>query len=207
MGKPTSTWMRISACPPVRISLDALGVTVEPFCLFLEKQAFADLSHLRARFADYEICLLGSEDMPEIATIPERSISESDYQKRLRKGHVCCGAKHRSEIVAFTWADMKRCDAVLKPFTLKQEEAYLYDAFTRTPYRGKGLAAYLRWWSYGELARRGKLDLYSFSQYFNTPAIRFKRKLNATIICLGLYVCILNRFSLRLFLKKGSVPF
>jgi hypothetical protein len=202
-AKMNTLWMQLSAWPPVRKCLDRLGMKVVPFFLFLERLSFADLSPLSQRFGDYETGLLGPRDMAAVAAIPGRDTTpEAVYQKRLKAGNICCGTRHRGDLVAYTWADMERCDSILYGFSLKPKEAYLFDAFTTESYRGRGIAPYLRWHSYRELAQLDKVDLYSYSLYSNAPAIRFKRKLNAQIVGVGIYTQFLNRPTRGLLLRK-----
>ena len=64
----------------------------------------------------------------------------------------------------------------------------MFDAYTVPAYRGKGLAPLMRYRSYQELYNLDKHKLLSFSDYYNTPAIRFKEKLKAKPLELRLAV-------------------
>ena len=75
------------------------------------------------------------------------------------------------------------CDYELGP-----GEAYLYDAFIAPDFRGRSLAPYMRAESYKHLRRVGRHTFYSISDYFNSPAIKFKEKLNAEAIRLYLQI-------------------
>ena len=63
------------------------------------------------------------------------------------------------------------------------------------PYRGKNLAPYLRYKSYEMLKEMGRDKLYSISEYFNSPAVKFKQKLNAKKLKIILFINLFNKFS------------
>ena len=197
-------WMRISACKPVRRGLDTLGMSVVPYYLFLEKKSFADLSHSGKHLRGYKTGLLGPEDMALVAAIPGRQVPEPVFQKRLQRGDICCGIKHEGVLVSFVWAAMDAAEAYFGRMPMKPTEAYLFDAFTRVDYRGRGLAPFLRWHLYGELEKRGRVDLYSYSLYSNRPAVRFKRKLNARTIAWGLHIQALNHYHFNLQMGRDA---
>jgi ribosomal protein S18 acetylase RimI-like enzyme len=71
---------------------------------------------------------------------------------------------------------------------LKNNEAYLWNMYTKESYRGRNLAPYLRYKSYEMLKEMGRDVIYSISDSFNTPAIKFKEKLNAEEVKHILYV-------------------
>ena len=87
-------------------------------------------------------------------------------------------------------------------FPLKDNEAYLFDAYTLMHFRGKGLAPYIRYQCYKELAKSDRHKLFSISNYFNTPSIKFKNKLNAKFLELRLSVELFRKWSFDLHLKK-----
>ena len=66
--------------------------------------------------------------------------------------------------------------------------------YTVPAHRGKRLAPYLRYQSYRRLAREGMTRLYSISDAFNTPSIRFKQRLGARFVKLGVSVTLFNRW-------------
>ncbi len=96
--------------------------------------------------------------------------------------------KNKERIVGFTWADFGAINDSACDYQLGPGEAYLYDAFIAPEYRGRSLAAYMRAESYRHLRRAGRHAFYSLSDCFNTPAIRFKQKLNAEITRLYLQI-------------------
>ena len=69
-------------------------------------------------------------------------------------------------------------------------------------YRGKGIAPYIRYQLYKELTKLGRNKLYSISDFFNAPAIKFKKKLNAKSHKLILFIEIFNKWRFSLLIKK-----
>jgi GNAT superfamily N-acetyltransferase len=70
---------------------------------------------------------------------------------RLNQGEICGTAWFNSEIVSYCWVAFRQAEVgeINRIISLRDNELYLYDAFTRPEYRGKGffpalLAAVLR---------------------------------------------------------------
>ena len=96
-------------------------------------------------------------------------------------------------MVVFNWANPNESSGSLCRFSLEAHEAYLYDAFTVHAYRGNRLAPYVRYQTYRYLSNLGMTTLYSISDALNTPSIKFKKKLNARIVKLGVSVKLFGR--------------
>ncbi len=109
-------------------------------------------------------------------------------QQRLDKGHLCIVLKQQQQIVGYTWVDFKEVNDSVCDIELQPGEVYLYDAFIAPEYRGRGLASYMRVECYQQVRRAGADIFYSISDYFNSPAIRFKQKLHAKFVRLYLDV-------------------
>ena len=105
--------------------------------------------------------------------------------------------------MAFTWCNLTQCLSEGYSFPLNDEEAYLFDAYTASDLRGQGLAPALRYRLYEELARLGRTKLYSISERFNTPAIRFKLKLGAKLLKSDWYVTLFKKWH---FGRRGQRP-
>lgn len=107
---------------------------------------------------------------------------------------LCFGIQKHQEIMAFSWANLDRCHWGISPFKLKKDEAYLFDTYTYKKYRGMNLAPYLRHQFNRYLAENGRTRLYSFSEYFNKPAVNYKRKVKSRIVSLFFYVNLFKKF-------------
>ena len=192
-------WVKIRYSAFLRLIFDGLtmiGIRISLFYIVLEGLFDENLLNIEKGFNGYDVGYLGAEDMKELSVIPgpDRSFSEEDLLLRLKQGNKCLGIKYKGRIAAFTWFDLGEFKLGFFRFSLKENEAYLFDAYTLMSFRGKGLAPYMRYRSYKELAKLGKNKLYSVSECFNTPSIRFKMKLNAKIIELYLYVEIFKKW-------------
>lgn len=170
--------------------LKKVGIRIEPYYIILEGLFNRSLPQLETGLEGYSIGFLGPEDMKAISVsaIPDRNTTEAFLLNRLKRGNRCFGAKHRGKVAAFTWYGGKQCNFHGRIFPLKENEAALFDAYTLKSHRGKGIAPYIRYRLYKELANLGKDILYSDSDFFNTPSIRFKTKLNAKLLELRLCV-------------------
>ncbi|MEA3487357.1 MAG: hypothetical protein U9R20_06845 [Thermodesulfobacteriota bacterium] len=171
------------------------GVWIYPYYLIMEG-LFGGSPRVPKTASPLNIRFLDPEDMAQIAAIPERNIREPVLQQRLLEGKRCLGMLDGKTVVAFTWCDLESCHFRGRPFPLAENEAYLFDAYTSKECRGTGVAPYLRYRLYEELAKMEKTYLYSITVRSNKPALRFKLKLNARIIGRGLSVMLLKRWHL-----------
>ena len=165
-------------------ALNKVGIKTTLYYVFEEELFEENPQHVKSEFDEYEICSLGPQDMQAIsaAAIPDRKESEDYLLQRLKRGPKCLGVKYRGKIVAFSWYDLTQCNFGGHIFTLKANEACLFDAYTLSSHRGKGLAPLVRYEVYKELSKLGRNILLSSSDFFNVSAIRFKRKLNAKLL-------------------------
>ncbi len=146
-------------------------------------------------YNNFEFTELGLQDMPALDRFDGRSIRKETLQKRIKQGHKCFALKTDGSIAAFTWCNPNEIHHYkLSSRTLKQREAYLYDAQTHYNFRGRNLAPYLRYKSYYALNLMGFDILYSCSDYFNRPAIRFKQKLNARFLSIGMNLNLIGLY-------------
>jgi hypothetical protein len=184
-----------------------VGIRISPYYIVLEGLFDGNQSDLEKGFDGYDIGFLGPQDMKEISVIPgpDRVFSEEKLLLRLKEGKKCLGVKYRGEIVAFTWFDLVECSSMFYRFSLKKDEAYLFDAHTLMSFRGKGIAPYTRYQCYKELAKLGRDKLFSISECFNTPSIRFKMKMDAKLLELGLFVELFKKWRFNSRLKRYRV--
>lgn len=179
-----------------------------PFYLYQEGISEKCYTTLRDGFGDYEIDFLKPEDMKEIASFLRKhgSSSEKELLIRLNNGHKCYGAKYHNKIVAFTWCNFVSCHSILYSFPLKKNEAYLYDAYTTKSFRGKGIAPYLRCQLYKILRELDRQIFYSISILPNKPALKFKSKLDARPLMLGVYIRLFKRWDWSWKIKNYCYP-
>jgi hypothetical protein len=171
------------------------GLFIEPYLVFQEGLFGKKPEEFTLEFGEHETTFLNPEDMKKIDQIDGRGENEATLRKRLEKGNKCFAVKIGGKIVGFTWCNFDTFNH--RPqyeFKLKENEAYLFDAFILRAYRGLNLAPLMRLRCYQELEKMGRSVLYSVSYYFNTPAIRFKKKLYAQAVNLCLYIRLGKRF-------------
>ena len=187
--------------------LRKIGLEVIPFYLYEEGLFGGIWKGHKDDFDEYEIGFLNPQDMKEIAALSRGDwSSEEKLLARFNEGQKCFGVKYQGKIVAFTWSNFESCHDPLYKFPLRDDEAYLWDAFTVPSFRGKGIAPYLRFRFYKELETLGRNKSYSISLYFNKPAINFKKKLNARPILLGINLASPRKRYLSLKLKSHYCP-
>jgi hypothetical protein len=192
-------WIKFKYSHILRFFFDCvskLGVRISPFYIF-EEIFYSQSAPVQFEgFEEYEIGFWGPKEIQSMALIPGRRYSEKDLLDRLRDGHLCFGLKKNGEPVAFSWCNLKEFSFKWDRFPLKADEAYLFDSYTCVGYRGKGIAPYLRYHFYREIEKIGRTKLYSMSDFFNTPAVNFKKKLNARKKKLNLHVEFFGRWNI-----------
>src|SRR4030043_247978 len=186
--------VRYSPLPRIFIDgLNKLGIQIHLIYLIREGITGGIPRQQQDGLEGYEVGLLEAKDMTEMAQIPYRPLSYAELQNRLKDGNLCLGAKRDGRLVAFTWCNLIWCKSEGVLFPLNDDEAYLFDAYTASDLRGQGLAPALRYRLYEELARMGRTKLYSISERFNAPALRFKLKLGAGILNSGWHVTLFRK--------------
>jgi hypothetical protein len=177
----------------VRYILMRLGIEFSPYYLFLERINETDIPDIKGVSEDYTCEFLGPEYMKEIGAINYAGFTENKLLALLKAGQKCIALKNKNEIACFMWINFTEFSYKSTVVKLKSNEAYLWFMYTMESYRGKNLAPYLRYKSYMALSEMGRNRLYSISDYFNSPAVRFKKKLNSRRLKLILYIQIFNK--------------
>ena len=85
---------------------------------------------------------------------------------------------------------------------LDDDEVYLFAAFSNPDYRGQGLAPLMRSAGYAALRNRGKSRFYSYTEFFNTPARRFKEQLGERNELLRLHIDLFGKWSKTMTLRR-----
>ena len=189
----------------MRILFDAvskLGLRVTPYYLVQEGQWGNGLPELEENYSEYEARFLAEADMVFLGRIPGRAISEDDLIQRLKRGHYCLALLNEGNVIAFNWINPFECSGQLCSFPLHPDEAYLYDAYTIPAYRGKRLAPYLRYQTYKSLANIGIGKIYSISEALNTSAVKFKKKMDAKFIKLGVSISLFKMYNVNFGLRE-----
>ncbi len=179
----------------VRNKLITIGIDFSPYYWFQEGINMTKIPEIAGNAADYSAISLGPEDMEELTKIDKGwSGSEKKIPGLLDGTEKCIALKYKDEIAAFMWINLKEFKYKSIVIPLKSNEAYLTYMFTDERYRGKNLAPYLRYKSYEMLRAMGRDVFYSISIAFNTPAVKFKEKLDAKKVKLMMVIQLFNRF-------------
>lgn len=180
-----------------------VGLWVEPFYYVREALPAEIPEHLTKLPEGFEFSVLGRDDVLAIGRLEERKgyVDERHMVDNLDKGDACLGVKCHGKIVAFTWYSLVRSDKIY-PVTMKENEAYLYDMYVLKAYRGSNIAPTLRYRSYEVLSRMGCDTFYSLTEFSNSASIRFKQKLGAQPVLLGIHIRIVNKYRVTWVLRR-----
>jgi hypothetical protein len=153
---------------------------------------------------NFQFATFGLDDVMAISRMPERAdyVYKKYVIENFIKGDLCLGIKCQGEIVAFTWVNLKKCHSKFYPAEMGSNEAYLYDMYVLKKFRCKNLATALRFKNYEVLRGMGRNIFYSITERSNAASFRFKQKLGAEVVFLGLYVEILGKFRKRWVLRR-----
>lgn len=182
--------------------LSRIGIEITPYYLFQEGINITEIPEIRGEVTDYSFELLGPEDMKIIGAINFVRFSEIKLLSLLNAGEKCIAIKHKDEIAAFMWINFTEFNYKSTAVRLKNNEAYLYFMNTMESYKGKNIAPYLRYKSYEILNEMGRDKLYSISDYFNSPAVKFKAKLNSKKLKLIIDIQIFKKLHWNFTLKS-----
>ena len=171
--------------------LRGLGLRIEPYYLVLERPGAAAPDP----GPDYAFAALGPGDAEAIAALSTEHGDAARLRDLMARGRRCSGVRYRGALAAVSWIDLEVCGFPgHEIFRLAADEGYLFGTHIAEAHRGRGLAPYLRIRCYQVLAGLGRTRLYSVSDRFNTPALRFKQKLGAEIAGAGLHVELFGRW-------------
>ena len=179
-----------------------IGIHITFFYLVEEGLHHQTIPFDNNEFADYSLEYLKKNDLDVLCSIPERLYKKEFLINRIKNGSNCLVVKKDEKLVGFTWFNLSECDSILYKFPLKENEAYLFDAYVLMDYRGGKIAPYIRYQCYKELKKLNRTILYSISDLLNKQSINFKKKLNAKFSLLLLYINLFNRLKFSRQIKK-----
>ena len=193
----------------LRILHDGLlkvGIQISFFYL-VEERLYKEIPKFELdQFPGYHLVFLEENDITELCSIPERTISKEKLLRLMKKGCTCLCLKKENDLVAFTWVNPDECTYGTYKLSLKENEAYLFDSYTLIKYRGNNLAPFIRYQCYKELNKKGKNILYSISEAVNKQSINFKKKLGARFVLLGLRISLFKKLNysrtLKIFIRS-----
>ena len=155
----------------------------------------------------FELGFQTSDNIEEILLV-DPEISREKVERWFSEGKLCFGARDDGRLVGEMWCDLKEFNFPPNLRELEEDEAYLYAARVANDYRGKNLAPLMRSACYAALREMGRLRFYSYTDYFNYPARRFKEKLGVRSEALRLHLDLFGKWSATWTLKRytGKEP-
>lgn len=187
----------------LRDYLKKLRIEITPF--YWMKETIPDKMQVQLEddLKDYEFLFFGPEEIAAVRNLPELDRINKDYITNLvKEGKRCYGAKYKGEITAFSWFDLDKSCTRFYPVQMKNNEVYLFYMYVVEAFRGKNIAPVLRYKLYSILKDMGRDTGYSVTESFNTPSLKFKEKLKAQYVFLGLYVNFFKKYERRWILRK-----
>jgi hypothetical protein len=178
----------------LRNKLAKIGIEITPYYWVEEGISNLEIPTIKGELSEYFVEFINAKDIKLIVE-NARGYSEEELISWLDHGKSCLALKHLNEIVAFFWINFKECTFEPCRFSLKSNEVYLADMFTMESHRGKNLAVFLRFKSYEILKNMGRDKIYSVCEFFNSSAIKYKKKLKGKIIKLVLYIRLFHKLS------------
>ncbi|PKN65644.1 MAG: hypothetical protein CVU54_18590 [Deltaproteobacteria bacterium HGW-Deltaproteobacteria-12] len=148
------------------------------------------------------ISILTRDDMEFLGNHEESNVTPEELIQWLEKGRICLAFRYKSEIVSYSWCDLKFLEFKGRTIALKRNEAFLFNARTFKAFRGKNLAPYVRNELGRFLKKRGTDRFLSITLWSNTASMKFKQKLDARPTALFLYVGLFRRFHLHIRLRN-----
>ena len=152
----------------------------------------------------FEFSVFGPEDIAVIAAHPERAnyVTAEYVLDNHRSGDTCIGLKRQGVIAAFCWFSLEANRSRCNPAKMRAHEAYLYDLYVFEAFRGRHLALALRYKTYEMLRGLGRTVCYTVTDSANTASLRFKQRLGARVLFLGLTASVFGRCERTFVLKR-----
>jgi hypothetical protein len=173
----------------------ALGANITPFYLSQKEIRGTSEDTEQTLPPDISIRFLNEKDVKTIAAMPGREAPEEPSCQRLSDGMWCLGLFEGKQLVSFIWCNLRDCTYKGNKFTLKADEAYVEGLYTLPGHRGRSKAFLLENHTFNVLAAHGRTKIIGATERFNTPAVRYRRKLKTKIIASGIYVELFRRWS------------
>lgn len=184
----------------IRNSLVRYGFDIDPIYWVLEGSEKCEPPKIKGDASEYSLEYL---DLEELKLIGQKlgNAQAEDMLQGFQNGQKCIGLRHKKEIAAFMFIEIKEFKYKGTSKLLKENEAYLLNMYTFDSFRGRNLAPYLRYESYRLLKEIGKDRVYSITAFFNKSSIKFKDKLKAKNLKLYLYIVLFKKYHKRINLK------
>jgi len=178
--------------------LRRVGVTIELFLTVREGENPTDFDQTHCIFS---LGFLTAAEVDELIRF-SGGTSREELCDWFREGKLCYGVRDGPLLIARMWCDLTEFSFPPNFRRLADDEVYLFAASAHPDYRGRNVAPLMRGACYASLRKMGRTRFYSYTDYFNTPARRFKAKLGARDEALKLHVDLFGKWSKTMTLKR-----
>ena len=175
-----------------------VGIRIDPFTTVCEGETPVELAQPSSDYSFGFLTTANTEDLIRLEPGTDREKLNAWFQA----GKLCFGVWDDSRLIGKMWCDLDEFNYPPNYRELASDEVYLYAAFTDPEYRGEGLAPLMRAAGYASLRELGYRRFYSYTDYFNTAARRFKAKLGAREECLRIHIDLFDTWSKTLTLRR-----
>lgn len=200
LGATRKRSFRKRILPAILRRLRRIGIRIDPFFTVREGETPVNFDQTHD---DFSFGFLTAANIDELVRF-EPGTERDKLHNWFREGKLCYGVRNASPLVAKMWCDLKEFNFPPNYRKLENDEVYLFAAYVHPDYRGQNLAPLMRTACYASLREMGHTRIYSYTDYFNTAARRFKAKLGARDEALRLHVDLLGKWSKTLTLRRYS---
>ena len=175
-----------------------IGIRIDPFMTVREGESPVEIADSPDSYSFGFLSAANVEDLIRL----EPGTDREKLNAWFREGKLCYGVWDNARLIGKMWCDLHEFNYPPNRRKLADEEVYLYSALTDPEYRGKGLAPLMRARAYAALREIGCSSFCSYTDFFNTPARRFKAKLGAREEALRVHLGLFGKWSKTLTLRN-----
>lgn len=183
--------VRIRVFPAILRRLGRMGMRLEPFFTVREGEF---QQPLKTADSDFRFSFVDEDEFETVVEF-ERTVDRQTLRSWLDEGRRCFAVWDGPRMVASMWCDFQEYSFAPNYRLLDVDEVYLFAAYAHPDYRGHNIAPQMRLRCYEALREMGKSRFYSYTDYFNVAARRFKEKLGARNELLRLHIRLVDRWS------------
>ena len=176
--------------PAVLRHLKSVGIHLEPFFTVREGEAAAILTNTDG----FRFALVSDREFDALVEF-ERTENRETLHEWISLGRRCFSVWDGDKLIATMWCDFDTFNFEPNHRMLEDDEVYLYAAYSDPSYRGQSVAPNMRLRCYAALREMGYSRFYSYTDFFNVAARRFKTKLGARNEQLRFHYRLFGRWS------------
>jgi hypothetical protein len=183
--------------------LKRFGFECRPYIIYRERVDVPESSVLQG----YAVERITPNNVDRIMDeFPEKHFVPRQWRQRVAGADIGLTVRAGDQLIGYSWAHLSHCVFKHKLFPLTNTQAHVMDTYVTTRHRGKGIAPALRQRMIKELSKVNRTEIYSISEFFNTPARNYKRTLRAAPLELRLCAGLFSRWSIDVRLRSYAQP-